>query len=97
MGDRSITAKTKTATKKPETAKQAEAPKGKTGEPASALVLNQMATAEKVLNGVTEPMNCKAIVEAMVKKRLWSSSVGKPPEAHLYDLDRRMGAPSGRR
>ncbi|MEZ6068636.1 MAG: winged helix-turn-helix domain-containing protein [Planctomycetaceae bacterium] len=46
--------------------------------------LSQMAAAEKVLATAKEPMNCKAIVEAMAKKKLWSSPAGKTPEATLY-------------
>jgi len=29
-------------------------------------------------------MNCKAMVEAMAKQRLWSSPGGKTPEGTLY-------------
>jgi hypothetical protein len=79
-----MAAKTKTATKKPATAKQAKATKAQAGEPAPAKKLSQMAAAEKVLAGAKEPMNCKAIVEAMAKKKLWSSPAGKTPEATLY-------------
>ncbi|MEZ6067973.1 MAG: winged helix-turn-helix domain-containing protein [Planctomycetaceae bacterium] len=39
---------------------------------------------EKVLATAKEPMNCKAIVEAMAKKKLWSSPAGKTLEATLY-------------
>lgn len=76
--------KTKTETKKPATAKQAKTTKAKGGEPAPAKKLSQIAAAEKVLAGAKEPMTCKAMIEAMAKKKLWSSPAGKTPEATLY-------------
>ena len=63
------------AAKKTETSTKAKAETKK---------LSQMAAAEKVLATAKEPMNCKAIVEAMAKKKLWSSPSGKTPEATLY-------------
>jgi hypothetical protein len=33
---------------------------------------------------VKEPMNCKAMVESMQAKSLWTSPGGKTPEATLY-------------
>jgi hypothetical protein len=38
----------------------------------------------RVLAEVKKPMNCKALVEAMVAKKLWSSPNGKTPHATLY-------------
>ncbi len=64
-----------TATKKATKAKAAKAPAKK---------LSQMNAAEKVLAELKEPMTCKAIVEVMAKKKLWSSPAGKTPEATLY-------------
>jgi len=46
--------------------------------------LSQMAAAARVLGQAGEPMNCKAMVEAMTKKGLWSSPAGKTPAATLY-------------
>jgi hypothetical protein len=46
--------------------------------------LSQMAAAERILASAKEPMNCKELVEAMAKKKLWSSPNGKTPEATLY-------------
>ena len=64
----------KTAARKPANTKTTAKPKK----------LSQMAAAEKLLATAKEPMNCKAIVEAMAKKKLWSSPAGKTPEATLY-------------
>ena len=66
-----------TATKKT-TRKQAPAKK------ATKKKLSQLAAAEKVLATAKKPMNCRELVEAMAKKRLWSSPGGKTPEATLY-------------
>jgi hypothetical protein len=46
--------------------------------------LSQIDAAAKVLANAKEPMNCKAMVEAMQAKRLWTSPGGKTPEATLY-------------
>lgn len=46
--------------------------------------LSQIAAAEQVLARNDEPMNCKAMVEAMVAQGLWSSPAGKTPHATLY-------------
>jgi hypothetical protein len=37
-----------------------------------------------VLAEAREPMNCKAMVEAMATKGYWSSPGGKTPSATLY-------------
>jgi hypothetical protein len=71
------------ATKK--TAKKAVTKKGakpatKTGEKK----LSQIEAALKVLAKAGEPMNCKAMVEAMTKQGLWSSPGGATPDATLY-------------
>ena len=68
---------TKTTAKKP-AVKKANAKK-----PAKKK-LSQLDAAVKVLQGAGEPMNCKAMVEAMAKKKLWTSPGGKTPEATLY-------------
>jgi hypothetical protein len=46
--------------------------------------LSQMAAAVAVLTKASEPMNCKAMVEAMSQQGLWTSPGGKTPEATLY-------------
>ncbi|MBM4090997.1 MAG: hypothetical protein FJ276_16480 [Planctomycetes bacterium] len=46
--------------------------------------LSQIDAAIKVLAKAGEPMNCKAMVEAMAKQGLWSSPGGKTPEGTLY-------------
>jgi hypothetical protein len=46
--------------------------------------LSQIEAAAKVLANAKEPMNCKAMVEAMQDKGLWNSPGGKTPEATLY-------------
>ena len=40
--------------------------------------------AAKVLAASKEPLNCKAMIEAMAKKGLWTSPGGKTPHATLY-------------
>lgn len=46
--------------------------------------MSQIEAAVAVLRKAGEPMNCKAMVETMEKKKLWSSPGGKTPEATLY-------------
>jgi len=46
--------------------------------------LSQFQAAIQVLADAGEPMNCKAMVEAMTAEGLWSSPGGKTPEATLY-------------
>jgi len=64
--------KTKAATKKAKTAK------------ADAKRLSQIEAAVAVLAKAGEPMNCKAMVEAMAKQGLWTSPGGATPDATLY-------------
>ena len=40
--------------------------------------------AAQVLAASKEPMNCKAMIEAMAAKSLWTSPGGKTPHATLY-------------
>lgn len=70
---------TKTTTKK--TAKKKARAKA---TPPVAEKLSQIAAAERVLADAGEPMTCKAMVEAMAAKGLWTSPGGKTPEATLY-------------
>jgi len=53
-----------------------------TAEPGK--TLSQFQAAVQVLAQTGEPMTCKAMVEAMTAKGLWSSLGGKTPEATLY-------------
>lgn len=46
--------------------------------------LSQIEAAVEVLRTASEPMTCKAMVETMAAKKLWSSPGGKTPEATLY-------------
>lgn len=46
--------------------------------------LTQMEAALKVLAKAKEPLNCKQMVEAMAKRRLWTSPGGATPDATLY-------------
>jgi hypothetical protein len=46
--------------------------------------LSQIEAAIQVLAKAGEPMNCKAMVEAMTKQGLWSSPGGATPDATLY-------------
>ncbi len=74
---------------KPQTAKatkQAPVKKATAKTPAAppARKLSQFQAAIQVLADAGEPMNCKAMVEAMNAQGLWSSPAGKTPEATLY-------------
>lgn len=51
---------------------------------ASGKKLSQVDAALKVLRQARKPMSCKEIVEAMARKKLWTSPGGKTPEATLY-------------
>ena len=46
--------------------------------------LSQVEAAIQVLAKAGEPMNCKAMVEAMTKQGLWASPGGATPDATLY-------------
>jgi hypothetical protein len=46
--------------------------------------LSQIEAALEVLSKAGEPMNCKEMVEAMTKQKLWASPGGATPEATLY-------------
>jgi len=62
-------------------AKKAKAKKTK--EP-KAKKVGALDAAAQVLAGSKEPLNCKAMIEAMTKKGLWTSPGGKTPHATLY-------------
>jgi len=61
---------------KAKAAKKAKAPKEKKVSASDA--------AAQVLAGAKEPLNCKAMIETMAKKGLWTSPGGKTPHATLY-------------
>jgi len=67
---------TKKATKSKTTTKKAKEPKAKK--------VGALDAAAQVLAGSKEQMNCKAMIEAMAKKNLWTSPGGKTPHATLY-------------
>ena len=68
--------------KKPAT-KKATKPAAK-AKPVNGKKLSQIEAAIKVLAKAGEPMNCKAMVDAMTKQGLWSSPGGATPDATLY-------------
>jgi hypothetical protein len=80
------TAKAKAKVTKPQTAKATKQAPAKKAKPAAqpAKKLSQFQAAIQVLADAGEPMNCKAMVEAMTAKGLWTSPGGKTPEATLY-------------
>jgi hypothetical protein len=78
---------TKTATKKTGTKKAAKAKgsvKPKTSKEKSNGKLSALDAAAKVLGEAKEPMNTKAMIEAMANKGYWTSPGGKTPHATLY-------------
>jgi hypothetical protein len=82
---------TKTATKKTGTKKTAKVPakakasgKAKTSKEKANGKLSALDAAAKVLGESKEPMNTKAMIEAMAAKGYWTSPGGKTPHATLY-------------
>jgi hypothetical protein len=72
--------------KKPATKKAAKSPKTaprNVGKP-KAKKVGALDAAAQVLAASKEPLNCKAMIEAMAKKGLWTSPGGKTPHATLY-------------
>ena len=61
---------------KPAKAKKTQEPKAKK--------VGALDAASQVLAASKEPLNCKAMIEAMAKKGLWTSPGGKTPHATLY-------------
>ena len=57
--------------------------KARAAEP-KAKKVGALDAAAQVLAGSKEPLNCKALIEAMAKKGLWTSPGGKTPHATLY-------------
>jgi len=58
--------------------------------------LSGLDAAAAVLAKATEPMNAKAIVEAMAEQKLWSSPGGKTPAATIYSAMLREIATKGK-
>jgi hypothetical protein len=80
---------TKTATKKTGTKKAAKAPakwkaSAKAPKENADGKLSALDAAAKVLGEAKEPMNTKAMIEAMAAKGYWTSPGGKTPHATLY-------------
>ena len=73
------TATKKSGVKKTTKTKAASKPKAKSDGKLSALD-----AAAKVLADAKEPMNTKAMIEAMAAKGYWKSPGGKTPHATLY-------------
>ena len=65
-------------------AKAALPANGKAAKPAKAKKVGALDAAAQVLATTKEPLNCKAMIEAMAKKGLWTSPGGKTPHATLY-------------
>jgi hypothetical protein len=58
--------------------------KSKASKPAKDKKLSAIDAAAKLLGETSEPMNCKAMIDAIAKKGWWSSPGGKTPHATLY-------------
>ena len=67
-------------------AKTAKPAKASKPAKADAKKLSQIEAAIQVLAKAGEPMNCKAMVEAMTKQGLWTSPGGATPDATLYTV-----------
>src|SRR4051812_16867367 len=78
--------KTKTATKKasPKTTAKKSTKPAKKAEPSKNGKLSAIDAAAKVLGESKEPMNTRAMIEAMGAKGYWTSPGGKTPHATLY-------------
>jgi len=63
---------------------EAPAKKAKTKKAKADGKMSAIDAAAKVLADAREPMNCKALIEAMAAKNLWTSPGGKTPHATLY-------------
>ena len=65
-------------------AKKTTAKKTPAKKTANATKLSALDAAAKVLATAKQPMNAKELIEAMAKKKLWTSPGGKTPHATLY-------------
>jgi HB1, ASXL, restriction endonuclease HTH domain len=90
---------TKKTTKKAASPK-ATKPAAKKAKPAAtngaAKKLSAIDAAAKVLAGTKQAMSCKALIEAMATKGLWTSPGGKTPHATLYSAISREIATKGK-
>ena len=73
---------TKAKTTKPRSAKKATTKKATKKKPAKKR--SQLDAVVQVLTRSKKPMSCKELVDAMAKRKLWSSPNGKTPHATLY-------------
>ena len=73
---------TKAKTTKTRSAKKTTTKKATTKKPAKKR--SQLDAAVQVLTRSKKPMSCKELVDAMAKRKLWSSPNGKTPHATLY-------------
>jgi hypothetical protein len=87
MSTKKTTAKKAPKSAKPQASKKAagknadaktKAPRKREGK------MSALDAAAQVLADAKEPMNSKAMIEAMAAKRLWTSPGGKTPHATLY-------------
>ncbi|WP_254508198.1 HTH domain-containing protein [Anatilimnocola floriformis] len=58
--------------------------KAKAAKPAGETKMSALDAAAEVLGSSSEPLNTKAMIEAMAAKGLWTSPGGKTPHATLY-------------
>jgi hypothetical protein len=72
----------KKATKK--VTKSAKATKSAAAKEPESKKVGALDAAAQILAASKEPLNCKAMIEAMAKKGLWTSPGGKTPHATLY-------------
>jgi len=72
-GTKTKATKSTKVTKTPATKKEPKAKK-----------VGALDAAAQVLAASKEPLNCKAMIEAMAKKGLWTSPGGKTPHTTLY-------------
>jgi hypothetical protein len=70
--------------KEPKSAKTKAAKKAKAAKTATDKKLSAIDAAAKLLGQTGEPMNCKALIEAIAAKGYWTSPGGKTPHATLY-------------
>jgi hypothetical protein len=70
--------------KEPKSAKPAKTKRASARKPASEKKVSAIDAAAKLLAGVSTPMNCVEMIEAMASKGLWQSPGGKTPHATLY-------------
>ena len=90
------TTKKAPAAKATKSAKAAPAKKAKAASEAKEKKMSAIDAAAKLLASSSEPMNCKALIDAMAKKGLWTSPGGKTPHTTLYSAILREIATKGK-